>query len=176
MKRNRLTEAPGYTAVPGTTTRIDWLLLFHLIGALLFFGGACVATVGQVEAMRRRRPSEVALLLGTARLGVALVGLGALMTLVFGSAIVARSGGWSFDETWIGAAYALWLASMVVGAIGGRPARKARELAERLAAEGDAPSAELDRAVRDPLSLVLSLASGAILLALVVLMVWKPGS
>ena len=165
-----------HAQLPARTPRIDWLLLFHLFGALLFFGGAAVAAVGQVEALRRRRPSEVALLLGTTRWGVALVGLGALLTLVFGSLLVARSGKWSFHQTWIEAAYALWLGSLVVGALGGRPARKARELAEKLAAEGDSPSDELDRAVRDPLSLMLSLASGAILLVLVVLMVWKPGS
>jgi uncharacterized membrane protein len=155
---------------------VDWLLLFHLLGALLFFGGASAAAIGQLEALRRRRPSEVALLLGTTRWGVALVGIGALATIVFGSLLVAREGGWSFDQGWIEAAYALWIASMVVGALGGRPARKARELAERLAAEGDEPSAELDRAVRDPASLILSFASGAILLALVVDMVWKPGA
>jgi uncharacterized membrane protein len=152
------------------------LLLFHLLGAFLFFGGAAVAAVGQVEALRRRRPSEVALLLGTTRWGVALVGVGALLTIVFGSALVADRAFWSFDEGWIQAAYALWLASMVAGGLGGRPARKARELAERLAASGDAPSAELDRAVRDPWSLVLSFASGAIVVALIVLMVWKPGA
>lgn len=152
------------------------MLLFHLLGALIFFSGAAVAAVGQFEALRRRRPSEVALLLGTTRWGVALVGLGALMTLVFGSLLVARRDAWSFQQAWIEAAYALWLASMVAGALGGRPARKARELAERLAAEGDGPSEELDRAVRDPRSLMLSLASGVILIALVVDMVWKPGS
>jgi uncharacterized membrane protein len=155
---------------------VDWLLLLHLLGAFLFFAGAAVAAVGQLEALRRRRPSEVALLLGTTRWGVLLVGIGALATIVFGSLIVARDGAWDFGEGWIQAAYALWIASMVVGAVGGRPARKARELAERLAAEGDEPSPELDRAVRDPLSLVLSFASGAILLALVVDMVWKPGA
>ena len=143
---------------------------------MLFFAGAAVAAVGQLEARRRRRPSEVALLLGTTRWGVALVGLGALLTLVFGSLLVARRTEWSFHQGWIEGAYALWVASMIVGALGGRPARKARELAEKLSTEGDGPSDELDRAVRDPLSFVLSLLSGALLLALVVLMVWKPGS
>jgi uncharacterized membrane protein len=152
------------------------LLLFHLLGAFLFFGGAAVAAVGQLEALRRRRPSEVALLLGTTRWGVALVGAGALLTIVFGSLLVADRDYWTFDAGWIRAAYALWLASMVVGGLGGRPARKARELAERLAAAGNDPSPELDRAVRDPWSLVLSFASGAIVVALIVLMVWKPGA
>ena len=154
----------------------DWLLFFHLVGALAFFAGAAVAAVGQLEALRRRRPSEVALLLGLTRWGVLLVGVGALLTIGFGSWLVARVPYWTFDQAWIEWAYALWVASMVVGALGGRPARHARELAQRLAAEGDRPSDELDRAVRDPLSLVLSFASGAIVLAIVVLMVWKPGA
>jgi uncharacterized membrane protein len=155
---------------------MDWLLLFHLLGAFLFFAGAAVAAVGQLEALRRRRPSEVALLLGTTRWGVALVGVGALMTIVFGSWLVTDDlRPWKFDQGWIEAAYILWVASMVVGAVGGRPARKTRELAQRLAAAGDEPNDELDRAVRDPLSLALSFLSGAIVVALIVDMVWKPG-
>src|SRR4051794_13342631 len=154
---------------------MDWLFLFHLLGAFVFFAGAAVAAVGQLEALRRRRPSEVALLLGTTRWGVALVGAGALTTLVFGTLLVARRPQWTFSEGWISAAYALWIAAMVVGGLGGRPARKARGRAERLAAAGGEPSEELDRAVRDRYSLVLSFASGAIVVALIVLMVWTPG-
>ena len=152
----------------------DWLLLFHLLGALSFFAGAAVAAVGQLEALRRRRPSEVALLLGITRWGVLLVGIGAALTLGFGIWLVARKPYWSFDQAWIEWALALWVASMLLGALGGRPARHARELAERLAAAGDTPSEELDRAVRDRRSLVLSFASGALVLAILVLLVWKP--
>jgi uncharacterized membrane protein len=155
---------------------VDWLLLFHLLSAFSFFAGAAVAAVGQLEALRRRRPSEVALLLGLTRWGVLLVGLGALGTIVFGAWLVADRPYWTFRQAWIEWALGLWLASMVAGGVGGRPARHARELAQRLAREGDAPSPELDRAVRDPLSLALSFASGSILLAIVVLMVWKPGA
>ena len=45
---------------------------------------------------------------------------------------------------------------VVVGAIAGRGDRHTRELAERLAADGDAPSAELARRLRDPLNLALN--------------------
>jgi uncharacterized membrane protein len=154
---------------------VDWLLLFHLLGALTLFAGAAVAAVGQLEALRRRKPSEVALLLGLTRWGVLLVGIGALATIVFGSWLVADRPYWTFQQTWVEWSLALWLASMVVGALGGRPARNARELAQRLAAAGDTPSEELDRAVRDPISLALSTASGVFVVAIVVLMVWKPG-
>ncbi|HEY6018258.1 MAG TPA: DUF2269 family protein [Gaiellaceae bacterium] len=153
----------------------SWLLFFHLLGAVLFFSGAAVAAVGQLVALRKEKPSEIALLLGLTRWGVLLVGLGALLTIGFGSWIVARVSYWSFDQAWIEWAMALWVASMVVGGLGGRPARHTRELAERLAREGDRPSEELRRRVADPVSLALSFASGAILVAVLVLMVWKPG-
>ncbi|HEY5294144.1 MAG TPA: DUF2269 family protein [Gaiellaceae bacterium] len=155
---------------------MDWLLLFHLLGALTLFAGAAVAAVGQLEALRhRRRPSEVALLLGLTRWGVLLIGIGALATIIFGSWLVADRPYWTFRQAWVDWSLVLWVASMVAGAAGGRPARHARELAERLAAAGDMPSEELDRAVRDRVSLALSAASGVFIVAIVVLMVWKPG-
>ena len=153
-----------------------WLLFFHLFGAFCFFAGAVVAAVGQLLALRRERPSEVALLLGTTRWGVALVGVGALLTIGFGAWLVADRPFWAFDQAWIEWAILLWVVSMVVGGLGGRPARHARELAQRLAAEGDRPSEELSRAVRDPRSLALSFLSGALIVAILVLMVWKPGA
>jgi len=157
-------------------TTYDWLLLLHLLGAFSFFAGAAVAAAGQLAALRRERPSEVALLLGLTRWGVLLVGVGALATIGFGSALVSDGADWGFGQAWVQWAYGLWIASMAAGGIGGRPARHARELAQRLAADGDRPSRELRAAVRAPLPLTLSFLSGALLVAIVVLMVWKPGA
>jgi hypothetical protein len=64
---------------------------------------------------------------------------------------------------------------MVVGGYGGRTARHARHLAERLAADGDAPSSELHALVAAPGPLAASFASGLTLLAILALMVWQPG-
>jgi hypothetical protein len=47
-------------------------------------------------------------------------------------------------------------------------------LAERLAAEGDAPSPELHSLLAAPVPLAASYASGLMLLAILVLMVWQP--
>jgi uncharacterized membrane protein len=63
---------------------------------------------------------------------------------------------------------------MILGGLGGRTARHTRYLAEELAAAGDAPSAELRARVAHRPSLLLSYASGAAVLAILVLMVWKP--
>ena len=64
----------------------------------------------------------------------------------------------------------------MVGGAGGRPMRHTRYLAEQLAADGDQPSDELRRKVSAPVPLVLNWASGVFAIAILVLMVWKPGA
>ncbi len=133
-----------------------------------------MAGVLQLAAIRRERPSEVYALLRLAPIGAALAGAGAILTLAFGIAL-ARHEGIGFSAPWIQAALGLWVASMALGGYGGRTARHARHLAARLAAEGDAPSAELRGLVSARGPLWASYASGLLLLAILGLMVWKPG-
>ena len=155
-------------------TAYHWLLLFHLLGAFCFVAGAVVAGTLQLAAIRRERPSEVALLLRLTRTGVAFVGLGSLATLGFGIAL-AEHLGYGLSPAWIQAAIALWVASMALGGAGGRTARHARYLAERLAAEGDEPSEELRALVSHRPSLWASYGSSLLILVVIVLMVWRPG-
>jgi len=75
---------------------------------------------------------------------------------------------------WIQAALGLWLAAMTLGGIGGRTARHARYRAEELAAAGDRPDAELSALLAHRPSLILSYLSSTLLVAIVVLMVWRP--
>lgn len=149
------------------------LLFFHLLGALSFFAGGVVVGMLQLAAIRRERPSEIYALLRLAPFGAALVGLGALLTLVFGIAL-AEHEGLGLSPAWIQAALALWVVSMALGAYGGRTARRARHLAARLAAEGDAPSPELRALLAARLPLWASYASGLMLVAILALMVWQP--
>ena len=151
------------------------LLFLHLVSAFLLVGGATVAGVAQISALRRERPSEISLLLGLARQGVLLVNIGALGTLAFGIAL-AEHRDIGLGTGWVSAALALWVVMMLLGGLGGRSARHARELAERLASEGDHPSEELRSLLSHRPSLLLSYASTAAIVAILVLMVWKPGS
>jgi uncharacterized membrane protein len=148
-------------------------LFLHLVGALCLFMGGAVAGTLQVAALRRERPSEIALLLGLTRVGVLFVLAGALLTVVFGIAL-AHESGYGLHPAWIQAALGLWAASLVLGGIGGRTARHARYRAQQLAAAGDEPDAELQALVAHRPSLVLSYLSGALLVAILVLMVWRP--
>jgi hypothetical protein len=154
-------------------TAYHWLLFFHLLGAVLFFSGAAVAGTLQLGAMRREKPSEILTLLRLTRVGVLIVALGAFMTLGFGIALASHLG-YGFTPAWIQAAFGLWVASVVLGAIGGRTAREARYRAEELAASGDLPDEGLRALVAHRPSLILSWGSGLLLVVILVLMVWRP--
>jgi uncharacterized membrane protein len=154
-------------------TRYELALFFHLVGALLFVAGILLAGVAFEAARRRQRPAEIALLLGLTRVGVALVGFGALLLLGFGLWLVPL-GGFGYDAGWVDAAIALYLLALALGAIGGRRPKQARRLATRLAAEDRPVSAELRALLDDRLSLAANYASAAAVLAILVLMVFKP--
>jgi uncharacterized membrane protein len=152
----------------------EWALFLHLAGAIAFFAGLAVAAVAEASAKRRRRPSEVALLLGTARAGVALVALGLLLAVAAGFWLLAETG-YGLDG-WVQAALVLVAVALVAGAVGGQGPKRARRLAEGLAREGDEPSAELDAALRAPLPAAFNLLGAAAAVGILVLMVWKPGA
>jgi uncharacterized membrane protein len=133
-----------------------------------------LAVVLNQAALRRSRPSEIALLLGLVRVAVVLIGVGMLVTLALGLWLV-KDTAYDLGDAWIDAALALWLAALVLGGVGGRRYRHTREFAEELATADDRPSEELTARLRDPVSLGLSYGSGAAVLAILVLMIWKPG-
>lgn len=152
----------------------QWLLGFHVLGSFLFVSGAVVAGILQTAAMGRERPSEVALLLKLTLAGVVVLGIGALTSLGLGIWLVAHLPYYEIGDGWIVAALALWVVSGILGQLGGMRAEKARHLAERLAREGNQPSAALKRAVADPVALALNYASFVTVLAILGLMIWKP--
>jgi uncharacterized membrane protein len=153
----------------------DWLLFLHVLGAFLVLGGAVMAGVFNFAALRRERPSEIALLFKFARVAVASIGIGLALTLVLGLWLV-HDVGYGWGQTWIVLALVLWVLANALGGIGGRRERKTRELAERLAAAGDAPSPELTARLRDPVWLALSWGSGIVIVVILALMIWKPGA
>ena len=151
----------------------SWALLCHLLGAFLFVGGTIVAGVAFEAARRRARPDEIALLLGLTRYGVLLAGSGALLVLPFGLWLV-RLEHVGYDAAWIEAALALFAVAGALGSVGGRRPKRARLLAERLARDGKPATDELRALLDDRVALVLNYLSAVLVLAIVVLMVFKP--
>jgi uncharacterized membrane protein len=155
--------------------RYQWLVVLHVFGAFLVLSGAVVAGVFNLAALRQERPSDVALLLRLTRWGVLATSIGLLVTLGFGLWLV-HNAGYGWGEAWIVAALVLWVLTGFLGDRGGRLQREARELAARLSAGDDAPSPELRAKLRDPVALALSWSSGLTALAILALMIWKPGA
>ena len=151
----------------------DLALFLHLLGVVSMFSGIAVAALAQARARTRDDPAEVALTLGFARTGVLLAGPGVLLTLAAGGWLMSLDD-LGFDTGWLATAVGLFLVSMLLGALGGRRPRLARELAERLAASGDSVTPDLRRLLDDRASLVLNIASALTMLAVLWLMVSKP--
>jgi uncharacterized membrane protein len=156
-------------------TTAQWLIGFHVVGAFLFVSGAVAVGGLHSLATRRDRPSEIAFLLRLTRPAVAVVGIGAWLTLGLGAWLVHHDG-FDWSDAWISAALVLWVVAVALGGIGGRSARHTRYLAERLAGEGDNPSEELHSKLADPVARTLNYGSFLAVLAVLALMVWKPGS
>jgi len=151
----------------------DVALFFHLLGALLFVAGIVVAGVALEAARRRDRPGEIALLLGLTRVGVALVGVGALLVLGFGLWLV-HLGGFGYGAGWIDAALVLYVVALGLGALGGQRPKQAHRLANELAAAGAPASPELRALLADRRSLAANYAASVAVLAILALMVFRP--
>jgi uncharacterized membrane protein len=151
----------------------DVALFFHLLGALMFVAGIVLAGVCFEVARRRERPAEIALLLGLTRIGVVLVGVGALLLLGFGLWLV-HLGHFGYGAGWVDAAIALYVVALALGAVGGQRPKQARRLAARLASEGAPSSADLRALLDDRLSLAANYTSAVVVLAILALMVFKP--
>ena len=155
--------------------RYEWLLFLHVTGAFLVLGGAVMGGVFNLFALGRERPSEIVLLFRLARVAVTSISIGMLLTIALGLWLVSEAG-YDWGDSWIVASLALWVLANALGGIGGRRERKTRELAEALAAQGDVPSSELRARLRDPVTLALSWGSGLVVLGILALMIWKPGT
>jgi uncharacterized membrane protein len=155
-------------------TTLQWLLALHVTGAFLLLGGIVMSSVLGVLALRAERPSDVATYLGLNRFALPFLLAGEVMVLVFGLWLVHRIG-FAFWRTWIVASLVLLVAAGIAGKKGGDREEAARALALELAGRGDAPSAELSARMRDPVTLALSWGAGLAAVAILALMIWKPG-
>jgi uncharacterized membrane protein len=154
---------------------VEWLLALHISAAFFLVGGSVAAGILNTLAIRAERPSETAYLLRLVRVTLPVIGIGAAGTLLFGIWLWHELH-FSLGAFWIWASLVLWVALNALGAIGGKHQERARKLAEQLAAAGDATTAELQALLRDRKGNAISWLAGAATIAVLVLMIWKPGS
>jgi hypothetical protein len=149
-------------------------LFLHLAGVLAFVAGVVVAGVALESARQRERPEEIALLLGPARWGALLAVAGAALILACGFWLVGLHDDVGFRTGWLDASLALFVAAVLLGSLGGRRPRQAREMAERLAREGASAGPELRALLDDRASRLANYASAALVVAILALMVFRP--
>jgi uncharacterized membrane protein len=149
--------------------------MLHITGAFFLVSGSVAAGVLNVLAIRAERPSDTALLLRLIKFTVIVIGVGSVSTLLFGIWLWHELG-FAIGTFWIWASVVLWVISNALGGVGGKHQERARKLAEQLAAAGDATTDELRALLRDARGNALSWLAGAATLAILVLMIWKPGS
>lgn len=148
-------------------------LACHLLGAFTFVAGTVLAGVAFEAARRRKRPSEIALLLSITRIGVLLVVLGTVLIGAFGMWLV-QLGHWGYGAGWVEASIGMFVTALALGGHGGQRPKRARRIAGELA-EHDVPvSEELRGLLDDPISRAENYISLGLVLAIVVLMVFKP--
>ena len=146
------------------------LLYVHIVCAVIWVGGAFYSQLLAIRVMRSDDPADLP------KLGRNLEFIGqrvflpaAILLFIAGAAMVVNR--WSFGQTWVAVAVALWILSAVAGAVYLGPRTKTvSELFER-----EGPTSTAARALMDRLFLVsrLELVSFAIIIAM---MVFKPGA
>jgi uncharacterized membrane protein len=154
----------------------DWLLMLHISGAFLLVGGSVAAGILNTLALRAERPSDAAALLRLIKRTVPLIGVGSIAALVFGLWLVVQQDGIDLFSFWILAAIVLWAIMGALGGAGGKHQERTRELAERLAAHGDASNDELRALLHDRRGNAMSWLAGLATLLLLIDMIWKPGA
>jgi uncharacterized membrane protein len=154
-------------------TTFDVALFGHILGVLLFVSGIVLAGVPFEIARRREEPSEIAIILGVGRAGVPLAGAGMLALLGFGFWLV-HLGRWSLGTGWVAGSLALFAVAGVLGAVGGQRPKAARLRATQLASARAPIDDELRDLLADRVSLAMNYASAAAVLAILVLMVFRP--
>ena len=153
----------------------DWLLALHVLSAFAWVSALVVYTVVITSGWGASVPSEVARMFRVAKVGDALIAIGMIGTIVFGIWLALDE--YEIWDGWIIAALVLWLAAAAVGGRTGKHYNAVRDRANALVAEGrNNPDAELGAALSAQRGIVLHGLSIAITVALLVVMIYKPGA
>lgn len=156
----------------------ELLLIAHILGAFVLAGGALTASALGIYAGASTSTHSIRFAADLQqKVERALITPGALIAIVFGVLLVLESDFIDFSEAWVSAAFVLWF---IAGGLGsgvlGPHARRVRESADKLIAQGIANSAELQAEFATPRARLVGVALDLMLVAFVYLMVAKPGA
>jgi hypothetical protein len=155
----------------------DWALALHVLSAFAYVGGIVLFWVLIVAVRKIDTPEATIRMEPVVKVGNAVVGLGAVGTIVLGIWLAFSVGSYAIWDGWIIAALVLWAVSGALGQRTGvaymRGMTKAKELD---AAAQTGPNAELSALNRTTNGVVLHALASAGALLLVLDMIFKPGA
>jgi uncharacterized membrane protein len=154
----------------------DWLLAFHLLAAFALVAALVLFTAVMVADWGEASPQRAAAYFQVARVGGPLIAAGTALTLILGIWLAIDLKAYQPWDGWIIAAIVLWAIAGYTGSKVGAHYTAAQEMVERLAAQGDAPSTELAATLSDRRIRTLHAITIVAVIAILVLMIWKPGA
>jgi uncharacterized membrane protein len=117
----------------------DWLLLGHILAAMVWIGGITVLGAFAVRILRGDDPGATGGFLASLRtIGPVVLAPAPVLLIVLGLWLVGESDAWDFGQLWVQIAIGLFAAAFLVGAA---HQSRAAIAAERAAARGDAGEA-----------------------------------
>jgi uncharacterized membrane protein len=153
----------------------DWLLALHVLSAFAWVSALVLYSIVLAASWGTSIPSEVARMFRLTKVGDALIAIGMIGTIVFGIWLALDE--YEIWDGWIIAALVLWLAAGATGGRGGKHYNGIRDRANALVAEGrNEPSPELTAGLQSSRGLMFHSATVVITLALLVVMIYKPGA
>ncbi len=147
----------------------EWLLFVHLVGAALVFAAIAVLGASVLGARGSGRPAETGAFVGLARPGGILFDVGGVVVLDFGLWLAVEADYGIADE-WVLASIALWVVAALAGV---RMRAGLRSVRERAGDDGGPDRGVLVRESGAPVMYALAAAS---VLAMLLLMIFKPGA
>jgi uncharacterized membrane protein len=98
-------------------TLYDWLMLVHVLAAMVWVGGVLALSAFAALTVRSRDAEAVARFVGSLRvIGPVVFAPAPLLLIGFGSWMVVDSAAWNFGQTWIWLGIAFFGAAFLVGA------------------------------------------------------------
>jgi uncharacterized membrane protein len=156
----------------------DWLLFLHVASGFAIVAALVVFWIIAVVGRNVDRPSESLRLFRIAKPANILVAVGTIGTLVFGIWLAIDSDAYQVWDGWVLLAIVLWAVAAGTGQRGGQTYAEGQKLAQQLAAGGsaDEPSADLRTLLQNRRAMWLNIVSSAAVLAILVVMIYKPGA
>jgi hypothetical protein len=155
----------------------DWVLALHVLSAFSLVAGIVLFWVIIVAVRRIDTPGDTLRLGPVAKVGNATVGAGMGGTILFGLWLAFSYGGYDIWDGWILAALVLWFVGAELGRRTGQAFMEGPRKAQELESAGQTgASAELLAVNRTSQGLLMHTLTSLVVLATIIIMIWKPGA